>query len=214
MTSRRSGNPQAGFTLVELLVAMTLLSFLTLLLFGGLQFGTRAWERSQESYGDEKALRGAAQMLMKEIALAYPLPLPADARQIDFDGEPHSLTWLSAAPTDNGAMTRLRLYQDDGQKIALMRQDELADPSSPKVHPILGGIDAFELRYFGRRVGEKSPRWGSDWRGQPRLPDLVHVIARIHNARAASLDLTVAPRLAGDAGCLLDALSNDCRGRQ
>ena len=35
---------QAGFTLVELLVAMTLLAFLSIALFGGLRFGARSWD--------------------------------------------------------------------------------------------------------------------------------------------------------------------------
>ena len=33
-----------GFTLVELLVATTLLALLSVVLFGGLRFGARAWE--------------------------------------------------------------------------------------------------------------------------------------------------------------------------
>ncbi len=34
-----------GFTLVELLIAMTLVAMLSVLLFGGLRFGTRAADR-------------------------------------------------------------------------------------------------------------------------------------------------------------------------
>ena len=35
---------EAGFTLIELLVALTLLGLISVVLFGGLRFGTRAWE--------------------------------------------------------------------------------------------------------------------------------------------------------------------------
>ncbi len=43
------GRRQAGFTLVELLVAMTLLAFLSITLFGGLRFGARSWEAVVDS---------------------------------------------------------------------------------------------------------------------------------------------------------------------
>jgi len=38
-------NQQAGFTVVELLVALTLFSLLCTLLFGNVRFGLKAWQR-------------------------------------------------------------------------------------------------------------------------------------------------------------------------
>ena len=42
----RSSRREEGFTLIELLVSMTLLGFVFVILFGGLRFGSRAWEKS------------------------------------------------------------------------------------------------------------------------------------------------------------------------
>jgi general secretion pathway protein J len=44
----------AGFTLLELLVAMALMALVALILAGGLQFATRAWHRAQAA-SDEMA---------------------------------------------------------------------------------------------------------------------------------------------------------------
>ena len=38
------GRDAAGFTLIELLVTLTLVGLISLVLFGGLRFGTRAWD--------------------------------------------------------------------------------------------------------------------------------------------------------------------------
>ena len=46
MTTRRN-NRQAGFTLLEVLVAMALLGFLSTMLLGGVQLATRIMESSR-----------------------------------------------------------------------------------------------------------------------------------------------------------------------
>ncbi len=212
----RINTPESGFTLVELLVAMTLLSFLTVLLFGGLRFGSRAWERSQQSYTDEKALQAASYFLATNIMQAYPLPLHNKAGhwRIDFEGGSRTLSWLSAAPTGDGSMMRLRLYQRDGgngPEVDIASSGELVPASTANVHRLAGGV--LDVQYYGQRADEKAPRWSGDWHGQPRLPSLVRVSLLLRNPRASWQDVIVAPRLAGDAGCVLDALTNNCRGQ-
>ena len=208
----------SGFTLVELLVAMTLLGFLTVLLFGGLRFGTRAWERSQENYADENAVRSAESLLAMTIAQAYPLPLRSSTygQDVDFDGEARQMTWLTAADDGSGGMRRLRLRAQP--QIGSMDLDLFADAeltAAPDAAPrhLLSKISAFELSYLGRRVGEKAARWAADWHGQKHLPELVRVRVHMKDTRLIWPDLVVAPRIAADAGCVLDALTNDCRGR-
>ncbi|MEE8085084.1 MAG: type II secretion system protein, partial [Alphaproteobacteria bacterium] len=39
--------PQAGFTLLELMVSLALVGLLTMVLTGGIRFGARVWEASQ-----------------------------------------------------------------------------------------------------------------------------------------------------------------------
>ncbi len=209
-----TSNREIGFTLVELLVAMTLLGFLTVLLFGGLRFGTRVWERTQQSYVDEKVLQSISRFLLSNIAQAYPLPLHDDAghARIDFDGRVHALSWLSAARTANGGMTRLRLYARGGvTEVDVATSDELA-PAAAATIDRLSGVAALDIQYFGRRAEDKAPRWGGDWYDQAWLPELVRIRLRFRDPAIAPRDIAVAPRLAGDAGCVLDALTNACRG--
>ena len=46
MSTRPPHDGEAGFTLLELLISMTLLGLLMLVVLGGLRFGARAWERN------------------------------------------------------------------------------------------------------------------------------------------------------------------------
>jgi general secretion pathway protein J len=208
----------AGFTLVELLVAMTLLGFLTVLLFGGLRFGTRAWERSQENYSDENAVRNAENLLADAIAQAYPLPLHSGTQglRVDFDGQAQQMTWLTTAGDGADGMRKLRLSassQDGGMSLDLFTRAELAAAAEQNSRRLLGKVDSFEIAYMGRRKGEKAARWAADWHDQPRLPDLIRVRVHMSDTRLIWTDLVIAPRITADAGCVLDVLTNDCRGR-
>ncbi|MBV5310772.1 prepilin-type N-terminal cleavage/methylation domain-containing protein [Chromatium okenii] len=57
-----------GFTLVELLIALALISLITLLLFSGLRLGTRAWEAVDAAAEHTGELRLAQGFLMRVLS--------------------------------------------------------------------------------------------------------------------------------------------------
>ena len=58
---------QRGFTLVELLLAMTLMSMLLALAYGGLRASTRATEKGQQILDDSNRIRMAHQLSLIHI---------------------------------------------------------------------------------------------------------------------------------------------------
>jgi general secretion pathway protein J len=63
----------AGFTLVELLLAVTLLSMLLALSYGGMRAATRAADRGQQILEESGRLRMAHQFVRKQLNQAIPL---------------------------------------------------------------------------------------------------------------------------------------------
>ena len=62
-----------GFTLVELLVATSVLALLSVVLFGGMRFGARAWEAGEASIertGEVEAAQDLLRRTFSEIAVA------------------------------------------------------------------------------------------------------------------------------------------------
>ena len=68
-TARRA---EAGFTLLELLVSMTLLALLAIAMFGSLRFGARAWDRSEAHGAGMEQVRLVQQLLRRDLEQAYP----------------------------------------------------------------------------------------------------------------------------------------------
>lgn len=71
----------SGFTLVELLLAVTLLSILLALTYGGLQATTRATDRGQKILEESGRLRMAHQFVRKQINQAIPMGFSQEEAQ-------------------------------------------------------------------------------------------------------------------------------------
>jgi general secretion pathway protein J len=71
VVAKRHG--EAGFTLLELLAALTVLAVLMAMMFGGLRFGARVWERGDAGLRGLAELQTAAGFIRRQIAQAIPV---------------------------------------------------------------------------------------------------------------------------------------------
>ena len=72
-TSGRAISGAAGFTLLELLVALTVLGVLTALLSSGLSFGARVWERERDQLEQQSELQTMHEVIRRLLTQAWPL---------------------------------------------------------------------------------------------------------------------------------------------
>jgi prepilin-type N-terminal cleavage/methylation domain-containing protein len=62
----------AGYSLMELLVVLLLLSFITLAVSGGFRFGTRIWETTDRAVVDQRHVVSLQTVLRSLLASAVP----------------------------------------------------------------------------------------------------------------------------------------------
>ena len=101
---------EAGFTLVELLVALALFSLLATLLFGNVHFGLHVW-RSGSVHAEQFERSLISQdLLRRTIGNLYPMAVMKEGNQpqIVFDGTKGAVVFLSNAPTVAAAGGRFR----------------------------------------------------------------------------------------------------------
>jgi len=206
----RSGirHSEAGFTLIELLVAITLVSLLTVLLFGGLRFGTRA--ASAVALRTDRSAETAAVYDFMQSAMADTRTLSdsSDPSQAltDFDGEPDALTFVTVPPAylALGGFHRLHVAKEgtDANGRLVVSWQQIVRGSLPppvaKLQPsiILDKVRSVAFAYFGIGDPNRPPDWQDHWVERSSLPQLIRLrVTWADGSRAP--DLIVAPRLAG-----------------
>jgi general secretion pathway protein J len=178
-----------GFTLMELLVAMTLLGMLMTVLFGSLRFGTRVWEATDRILEDDGEAHAIRAFLEERLEQSLPLTLKlADGRfETVFLGEETALRLASSMPESIGLgpyVMKLALTPADDRAVgnALTLRWRIIDDGigladdGVQERVILGSLDRIRFAYFGRKEErETAPAWHATWRDQEELPDLIRM---------------------------------------
>jgi len=202
---------EAGYTLIELTVALLLLSFVALLVSGGVQFGTRVWERSEDSIATADAVDNAQTILRSILSSATPNVSDGFA---SFDGGADRATFDGPAPAafGSGGLVRfiLSLEHDTGGGTTLaLSMHSLLDKTRTRDANIAVVPGQLTLSYLD--ASGRVPQWLAVWRNRDRLPDAVRIEAVADTAAASWPSLVVHLPIAQDATCVFDPVSVSCR---
>jgi general secretion pathway protein J len=231
---------ESGFTLLELLIATTVLAFLSLLLFGGLRFGTRVWEKTETATTGTNRVRAAQLVISEKIAQIYPFFAgdSATLKHVDFAGEDQRLTFFAPSETLPGGLDLVTLQavrEKSGVSVVIASKPELEGARGIISHStLIRGLKWFQISYYGppspaassttqpptakaglgANAAAASPpaQWTSVWESQRRLPLLIRIRAAMAD-KSEWPDLVVSPRTEVDESCVLDQLTKYCQGR-
>jgi general secretion pathway protein J len=221
---RAARKSEAGFTLVELLVALALFGLLSVALFGSIRFGMTAWLHGTARADQVGQTLQAQNLLRRLIEDAYPLFLPEvpSGGHVDFDGSRQSLELLAPTPIARSTAGRSRFRfaterRDTTVDLVLTSSIELAwtEQGPPPISAVvLAGVGDVEFSYFGATGSDRAPTWHEAWHGQSMLPELMRVRVRFADGDLRIWpELLIAPKITADVGCLYDPLTSRCRGR-
>jgi len=173
--TRRVRQGDAGFTLLEVLVAVFVMGVLLTLLTQGVQFGLRATQLQAGVRDRKGTIEVVDHALRRMIARADPgfYPEPATLR-----GTAQAMSFTTELPIfGDGQMQRadVALSAEAGRLLLRWTPHRHVEQLGPKPRwqdvVVLDGVQRVELAY---RAPGASSAWSSTWRGD-RLPALVRI---------------------------------------
>ena len=217
----------AGFTLVEIMVAMVLLSITMLLLYSGLSFALRSWDAGDVNGRRTADRRLGENFLRRELSELFPMRFK-DATQLKvaFEGGANRIRFVSSrAPgVQAGGISLVGIeIEEDREKhtkdlvmYRAMPDDEAKDfgpLDRGERHLLLGGVEQVTFGYFGAENEFAEPKWQDTWDIAGRIPEMVRV--RMQGKDGAALpELVVRVVLGEEAGCLENSFQRLCRPRR
>jgi general secretion pathway protein J len=185
MAGERSGpDPrQAGFTLLELVVAMTMMGLVLVVLYSGLRLGLNGWDSGEQRAETTNRLRSAQEFLRRQLAQSMTVYQINDQqeRTVVFAGGKDAIEFVAPMLVylGHGGLYRVRVETADSQMRVRWRPylpgDRAAGEERETV--LLEGVSGVEWAYFGpeRDGDQEPPRWRSEWASQERRPLLVRL---------------------------------------
>ena len=195
----------AGFTLVELLVAVSLLALLTVVLAGGMSLATKRFTRHPERIDRAQRIAAAQDFLLITLADARPLlDQESGAARIAFAGGPTQLLFLAPAPesTPEGGLMAYGLRFSPPARGANGRLElgarlfDVPAGASGRTTVLLDDVAKVQLSYYGTVAREARPSWHDEWDAAQTLPSLARIAVAFSDGTTMP-DLVVALRLAG-----------------
>ena len=197
---------QRGFTLIEAVIATSLLALGLAIAFGTLRSAARASARAEESSQREEHLRAAQAFLRTQLTAALPVPF-------EFEQESGAATFLRVQSgklefvgTLPGYLARGGPYLQtlelvhgvDGQQLRFQHQQLTSDgPAEAEREPVvlLDGIEDASIEV--RTIDEQGHpgRWQDKWQVSAQLPPQVRVRVRFRDERRHWPEMVVALRL-------------------
>ncbi len=208
MLVRSEDRGSAGFTLLEMLLAICIFALVVAVLFSSFFVGIGSWEKGEQRIEYQQRMRAVCELLFREISATYPYyitPSQMDKHTsyIAFFGEESSLRFVSYANLHKRAsgLSMLEFWVSErdglmlGEAAALAANLEDFDAESLRDQDrslsICRDVTGLEFRYYEKKKGQDSGEWLERWDPEENkgiLPSVIEITVTFADPRGGSLD--------------------------
>ncbi len=180
IVNRQSTIPP-GFTLLELLISLTIIGLILVIVFGALRIGARAWEKGEKDVEIHQIQRIVLENMKRQIASTCLREIMSeDQKEVFFRGDRESMEFMSRLPMvpttrsgmvyvkyvvreeEGGEKKRLMLYEKD--VVFLEKEKDLDDLDEAEFFELIPGAENIAFEYLkGPEDKDGDPEWQDAW---------------------------------------------------
>ena len=171
-----SGKRDLGFTLLELIVSMTILSLIAVIIGTGFRLGLKAWEKGDDETESVQTMRVLSGLISQQLKSSYPYKIKIDDKNVvAFKGGPDSMIFVTTlAGPYPGGFKWVRYLHRDGvlyYKEGPLPDKELLDNVPGDEEILETEVKDVSFQYYSKDEDE----WKESWDFSDRLPMAVKV---------------------------------------
>lgn len=175
-----------GFTLLEILVALVLLAFVMVGVWGALAGATRISHSADAVMAQNEQVRTVQEFLRRYVSAAQMQPYVsrADAPARMFEGDATSMRYVAPLPAQSGhaglylQTLTLTNYGSGDASLELAWQPYSASApvsGAPAKHLLLAHLRGGQFQYLSATAFGQAPTWRDDWQAVNGLPMAVRI---------------------------------------
>lgn len=182
------GRHRNGFTLIEVLIAMTLLGIMVVLLFSSLKIAAESWNAGENKIIEVNKKAVVYQFFKRHLTTIRPVAAQTVSNNDDdslepqqaFQGQSRTMRFVAALPV-SAARKGLQVFEiaaDAAEPSTIMvalSPYQQTEPGQPERVVLLERVKSFAFAYFGKQEENGEAGWHDDWTGIDRLPQLIKV---------------------------------------
>jgi general secretion pathway protein J len=192
-----------GFTLLELLISLTIVAMIVVIMFGAFRIGIRAWEKGEKDVDIRQKQRIVLDLIKRQLASTC----VTDARNTEqqpilFKGDNKSIEFVSHIPLTPGGLPGLVYVKyavahkegDDRDRLAFYersvalpdKKTGAGEPDEADFSELLSGMKSIVFEYLKSRPDEKESPWQESWDPaiEKGIPRAIRITLRENDKKA------------------------------
>jgi len=195
----------SGFTLLEMVVTLTILGFILLIIFGAFRLGISAWEKGESSREEYQKVRAVSQLVSRQLKSIVPYKIKTEKAEGDylaFEGSARSLKFVSAlsmkAKQPEGFVYAIYEFKDGGneggrlvvyeQRVLIRKNFFEEGPREDSGVPLIEGISDIRFEYYQEEdsLKNRNEGWVEKWNAkeEKELPRAVRMTVTYKNGQS------------------------------
>lgn len=174
-----------GFTLIELIISLSIIGILVLIISGSLRIGLASIEKGEEKFDQLERLRSSASIMDSQIQSWLPTTTITEEKEemFSFTAERESLTFqtnYSIADGRQGYLTVTYTVEERAPgDTTLVASENLIGKEGGRRFLLLHGFDEIYFTYLFRDREAGTTEWVEHWSDYGHMPEAVLIIARV-----------------------------------